>query len=191
MIMLVLLAIIAFFQTRNLLTGNNLLTPAFTKLLVKPVLPIINKEISKQIKAQLANQKDLPTSMTNQTLIRLVLKESLKNMDRIKTKDLIGIYPEQIPIESVLVNSSGDIDLAPVVDDMALSITNNMNQKYGSFIGFTPFVIGVVVFFVLQSILWPFGLLTSLITPLIFKLLFSLKFINKNLVPKEIEQISL
>src|SRR3989338_5345247 len=188
-ILILLMACIAFFQTKDLLTNNHLLTQQFVRLIIKPVTPIINKQLSQQINNQIEPMlKNKSVPIDRDDAIRLVLLESLKNFDQAKTQELLGVAPSQIPIQKALVSNSGEIDLGPVIEELLTNIAGNLNSRLGVMVRLAPLAISVIVFVLLQSILWPFGLIARAITPLIFWGLFKSGFIKKTQLNQEIDK---
>lgn len=190
--LIVALALISFVQTKNLLTSSNLLTPQFVRVIVKPFIPLINKQLATQINTRLdpvIAQSNGQISRKN--AITLILSETITRFDEEKTMQYIGVAPKDIPIHKAIIQESGTIDLSPVVEDMLPAIADTYNSRLGQYAAFGPFIIAIIAFLLLQSLLWPIGIIAGLVTPAIFYVLLKTKFIVKKLEKVDAERISL
>ncbi len=192
-LLVILFAIFSLVETRSYMRSNRELSPLLIKLVSKPIVGIINKQLGNEINKQIDVVKtQQPVTFSRQELTKLVLVKMVASMDPARTKQLIfGITPSQIHIDKAIVRENGDIDLTPVVDDLTPYINDNINSKYGNYIVFTPFIIAFLVILLLQSSLWPFSFVAGFITPIIFYAFLSLGLIKKIKEPAEIEKIVL
>lgn len=192
-LLVILFSILSFVQTQSLLTTNNQLSPLFIRLVSKPFVVIINKQLATQIGKQIDQiETQQPINMSRPEITKIALKQMVTHMDPERTKQLLfGISPTQIKIDKAIVREDASIDLAPVVDDLIPTIANNINSKYGKYMVFTPLAIALVVILLLQSSLWPFTFIADFVTPFIFYILLQTGFIKKMTEKVDVERIVL
>lgn len=184
---MVVLALLAYSQSKVLVSQNSLISPQMIKTISHPIVITLNKQLNAELKAQLGNQVSNKVPVQNQEqVIRLVLQESLESMQENGSQDIYGFKPKEIPIEKTIVYKNGDIDVAPVVDAMLPEIARRLNDRISQYAVFTPLIVAFLVLLILQPFVYPLELIESFITQIIFKIMLKTKFL---LLKKEVREI--
>lgn len=190
--LMLIFAILGFFNTRNLMPEGKV-SPQLVNLVSKPIVTIVNEQLGKQLQTQLGSQfqQSIGTNEREEIVI-FVLEETIEAMAEGQTRQVFGFTPENIPIDKTIVYPNGEIDLTPVINEMAPDIAEKINQTYGNLVIFVPVIIAVLVILLLQPLLFPFHLLSGFIlTPVLFYLMKISGFIIITKETVEAERVSI
>lgn len=185
-------ALLGFFQTKSLMNGGRI-TPQLVKIVSRPILVIVNRQLGAQLQAQLGDKFEASIgTQDREKIVKFVLAELVESMSEGETRQLFGFRTDNIPIDKTLVYPSGEIDITPVVDAMLPDIAEKLNARYGNLMFLAPFVVAFFIVLFLQPLFIPFHILSSLFfIPMIFSLLIHSGFtlITKEAI--EVERLSL
>jgi len=166
-ILLLLLAFLSYSQALQKVNRSALVSPSILRTVSRPLIFILNKELSAQLSLQFNNQLAgfLPRS-EKERITRFVLSKSLDSLTDRKTQAVFGFPREQIPIEKVDIAESGEIDLTPVFEGMYANLAKTLNERARQYLQLVPLVIGAITFFILsplialaEGVLFVFGFL--------------------------------
>jgi len=188
--LMVILALLAYTQSRQLISQHSLVSPVMVKIISRPMVLTLNKQINSQLQSELGSQ--LPSQMSageKDRLIRSVLKQSVEAMAQNEEGRIYGFKPEEIPIENAIVYDSGEIDLTPVIDGMLPQIAIRLNDEIQRYAVFAPFVVAFIVILIIQPFIYPIELIEALLTLVIFKVILRSGFIKLTKETKEVDVI--
>jgi len=176
---LILTSAIAFAQSRQLISKNSLVHPTLIRTISRPAVYTLNKQLNSQIQNQLAIvPEELRQQEGNEPIVRLMLSKTVEAMAQNKTGEIYGFKPEEIPIQLARVDSSGEVDIEPVIDGMLPSIAIKLNLFVQKYAFAAPFAIALLTFLILQPLMLPINIIESAITLLLFKVLLATRFIK-------------
>lgn len=189
---MIVLSLIAFVQSKKLISENSLFSPSFVRILIRPTVMTINKQLGAQLQSQLGDRfKQTIGTQEREKIVRFVLAESIEAMGEGQTRQVFGFRPDTIPIDKTIVYENGDIDVAPVAETMLPSITEKLNQQVQKYALIAPFAIALLAFLIIQTFILPFQLFEGFIALILFKILISSGFIRISKETIEIEKIAL
>lgn len=189
---LALFATLNFFSAQVKVNENALFAPKIVRPLTKPVVQIVNKQLTLQMRAQL--DAKLPASTTvleREKIIRTVLKETVLSLGEENKGYVFGIPASHIDTNKVLISPSGDIDITPTIDAVIPDISSLLNQQVRRFYFIAPFVVALLTFILLQPLFVPLSLIEIPITKLVFYILFKTKFLQLKKEMKEVDTVGL
>lgn len=188
---LIMLSLLAYGQSRKLLSENSLITPDIVRIVMKPSVSILSQQINSQLQSEVGETlAKLPEAERKQA-IQLVLKQTIVNMTNKETGTVYGIPPSEIPINRTSISSTGRIDLSPVFEGMLPIISSTLNSKLGQYALIAPFIIALFTFLIFQPLVIPLQIMESAITLGLFKLLIATRFVKVHTETVEVDRLSL
>jgi len=187
--LLIILVGLGYLQSLNRAKNSQVISASMVRLLIKPMAYGINKQLSVQIQRQLAPQLEQTIGIQDrQQIVEYALKESIEAMTEGTVRQQLGINPENIPLEKVIVYENGEIDVTPVLEAMIPDITRALNKMLEQYQVIIPFVFAVFVLLLASPLLSIVELLLLPFTILIIKILLSANFVHleKESVEREV-----
>lgn len=180
--LMILLAIVAYSQTRVLISQNSLIHPDLVRIVSKPSIYLMNKQFESPIqKALAAPEVQQLSDEQKEAAVRQALRQIVTNMQDAQTGTIYGIPASEIPIEDATIHvtdSVVSIDITPVIEQMLPQISFALNSLLEQYQVVIPFIIAFLVFVILQPFVIVINIFESLITLIIFQILLSTSFIH-------------
>ncbi|MFA6005920.1 MAG: hypothetical protein WC775_05560 [Patescibacteria group bacterium] len=176
--LIVLFALMSYFQVTQKIKTNELFGPEMIRPITRPAVTIINKQLTTQIRTQLAQIPQFGSLVTTEILTRLAVDQVVNTITDSGKKDFYGIPGSAIDSKLIAISQEGDIDVSPLVDSLLPLVINETLEKLGLFSWLFPVVISLIVVLLLQPILYLFELFLYIPTPIVFKLLMASGFIH-------------
>lgn len=184
--LIVLYSLISFMQTHQKVTENSLITPRLVRVVLEPVVSIVDKQLSAQIQSQ------IPANTPNkEAVIKAALSQMVDSFVDPKTKTVYGIRRADIAVEKAIITQSGEIDFNPVLQPIVPLIANRLNMQLSLYRFFAPLIVIILILFILQPVFFIFQIIESAITIGIFKFLLVINFITIHKEAREVEKITL
>lgn len=186
-----LVIVLSFFQARSFVKqGKPVFSPPSFLRLVRPVVPLINKQLSLQIED--AFNKNVGGKIgieKRDEAIRFILSEVLETMSEGKVRQLLGFRPDVLPVDKIKVYNTGEIDIEPALVAASPKIVKKINNNLVKHRGRLAFLIPVLMAVVLLPFLWFFNLVSYIVLPLLFYIFIRLSFLTKKVEMREVELV--
>lgn len=189
MYLVIMIAMVGFFQAHKQVKQQNLVTPSIVKVLSKPTVYILNKQLGNQLQSQLGDELGQMVEEKREQMVLLVLAQTLESMAENDTNTIYGFAPREIPIHKTIVHPDGNIDLSPVIEEMSPVIAQRLNERLAGFNLIAPFVVALLAVIILQPISWLFNAIGAVLTLIVFRMLLSTKLMKIVKEKREIEKI--
>lgn len=190
--LIIIFATLGFFQAQEQLSEKTLVTPGLVRTIFKPTVYILNNQLNSQLQQQLnAQPQQITRASDREKIVRFVLTETVKTLDKEKTQQIFGLTPNQIPIERTKVNPSGEVDLTPVLDSMAGNIAQHLNLELNKYQFIAPVAVALITILLFQPLAWIFNIFGSILVLFVFRLIVAGKFIQIVKKTQEVETIEL
>ena len=189
---MIVLALLAFVQSKKLVSQNSLVNPTFIKIVSRPMIITLNKQINSQLQTELRRQ--LPGEIAQkdrEKVSRQVLEATVQSMAQNDGEQLFGFKAHEIPIEKAIVYQDGQVDLAPVIDNMLPLIAFRLNEQIQKYAVFAPLIVAGIVVLVVQPFIYPLEAFEALCTLLLFKALKRGGFLKIKKESKEVDVIEI
>lgn len=187
MFVIILLALASYFQTVERIKENTLLGPAVIRPISRPIVALVNKQLTSQIRTQIEQVPSPLRIVSTEQITRIAISQFVSVLTDSGKKDFLGLPGTMIDSNKIAISPQGDVDIEPLVEDLLPKIAQRADSQLGIFASFIPLVIAVVVVLFLQPILYLFELFLYIPTPIIFKLLLATGFahLEKETVERE------
>ncbi len=190
--LLIMLAIMGYWQTLERAKKTNLLSPDILKLLSRPGVVIVNRQLGAQLQTQLGDrfQEAIGTS-EKKAIVEFVLSESLETMSEGQTRQLFGLRADNIPVDRTVVYDNGEVDVMPVVEAVLPRVSDNLNQLAKEHLILAPVVIAVLILLIVSPLLTLTEFVLFLPTAFVIWLLLRTKFLEMTTTTVEKEVLKL
>ena len=175
--LILILVIIGFFQSSNKARKSELVTPYMVNTLSRPFILLLNKQLSVQMQEQLALQNNLSIDQ-KQAVVSYALSQKVQTLNPKTTQQLVGLDPQEIPIQKTIISESAQVDLSPVISEMSFFIANNINQQLNLYLPIVPLFFAVLVFIFVSPLVAISEILLLPLIKTIIAILISTKIIS-------------
>jgi len=181
-----LISTVGWYQIDRSVSHNlKLITPSNLIQAAQPILPEVNRQLSLSLKRSLP-----PSSSASPEQTKLVFSQMLAEFSQQDLSRQIGFKPELIPLDKVVFQSDGQIDIGPALKPLSDWLAGRLNDLVNRW----RLWLSVAIFVITLALLAPFAfvinLLLLLALPLIFELMFRLKIIEKEVKQLPVEVVS-
>ena len=187
---LIVFALLSFFQTQQKIISNNLITPGSLKFLSKPLIETFNKQFSTEIKNQLGDQYQLfLQSKQRDTLVKTALSQSLDPILKTKPISYLELSVDDFEVEKVIIYPDGEIEISPALESLYPVISNRLNIIVRRYALLIPFVIAMVIALLIRPLFWLIAPIEFGLTFAIFKILIKTGFIKITKKQTAVDQV--
>lgn len=189
--LLIIFAAIAFTQSQQRVSNNNLINPELVRIVARLPIYSLNQQVNNQISSQLNRvPEEVLQEQSREDLTRLII-DSIVSSSAQGTGDIYGFKPEEIPVDSIAVSNDGSIDITPMIDQMLPQIAARLNIFIQDYAVAAPFIVALITALILQPIMFLINMFEAFLTLVIFKVLIASKFIKLQKVAAQIDKLSL
>lgn len=189
---LALFATLNFFSAQTKVNQNALFAPKVVRPITRPIILIVNKELSAQIRVQLDKKIPANTPLPErEKIIHFVLAETVKSLAQENDGTVLGIPVSKIHTDKAIVHPDGSIDLTPTIDEIIPDISGLLNYQVHKYFVIAPFIVALLTFILLQPLFVPLSLIEIPITKLVFYILIKTKFLTLKKEMKEVDTVGL
>ncbi len=181
-----LISTIGWYQIdRGVSFSLSLITPSNLLQAAQPILPEVNRQLSLSIKKSWSS-----SSSTSPEQTKLVFSQILAEFSQQDLSRRIGFKPELIPLDKVIFQADGQIDVGPALEPLSSWLASQLNDLVNRWRLWLSVAIFILTLILLAPFAFVVNLLLLLALPLIFKLLFKSKILKKEVKQLPVEVIS-
>ncbi|MFS8159266.1 MAG: hypothetical protein ACMG6E_03470 [Candidatus Roizmanbacteria bacterium] len=189
--MLAFFAALSYFRTEKLVSSNRLFAPEILGPITKPIVILVNKELTRQFNTQLKKTGRKISPKEREQIVYIVLQQTVDSLQDNKTQTVFQIPKRDIDVHLTKIDGSGNINIKPMIDSLLPDISNVLTQSLSKYSLIAPLIVALLTFLLLQPFIIPFQLLEMLVTAALFRLLFMTHFLVKKKEMREIDIVSL
>jgi|SRR3989344_1994544 len=189
--LLIFFTLISFIQTRDRISENTLINDTLIDFVARPVVPMVNKEISKQLIDKLGVQYTGLPLLQKKQVVTTTMNEIVKSFTDEKTGVVFGIPQAQYPVDVIEVTDDGAIDIGPMITEMHPQIKQQLEMLLSTYGYLVPAIVALLVFLFIQPVFFVFKYIESAITMLLFWFLIRVGFMKISIIQTQVERVSI